>query len=93
MNKEQLDPIAEARKHPTFKIRSMFYRIKYKILIKVYNMIVGCDNEILDLIEAHRYQENKRKVEEGIAKYRKENKKVENMRWKHLTRIILKELE
>jgi hypothetical protein len=56
-------------------------------------MIVGCDNEILDLIEAHRYQENKRKVEEGIAKYRKENKKVANMRWKHLTRMILKELE
>jgi len=93
MNKEQLDPIAEARKHPTFKIRSMFYRIKYKILIKVYNMIVGCDNEILEMIEAHRYQENKRKVEEGIAKYRKENKKVASMRWKHLTRMILKELE
>ena len=91
MNKE--DPIAEARKDPRFKFWSWFYHIKYKLLTKIYNMIVGCDDEILDLIEAHRYQENKRKVEEGIAKYRKENKKVASMRWKHLTRMILKELE
>jgi len=38
-------------------------------------------------------KEASRKIEEAISKYRKENKKVENMRWKHLTRMILKELE
>jgi hypothetical protein len=40
MNKEQVDPIAEAKKRPTFKIWSMFYRIKHKILEKIYNTLV-----------------------------------------------------
>lgn len=40
MNKEQVDPISEVRKRPTFKIWSMFYRIKHKILEKIYNTLV-----------------------------------------------------
>lgn len=42
--KEQRDPIAEARKDPRFKFWSWFYHIKYKLLTKIYNMIVGCES-------------------------------------------------
>lgn len=65
MNKEQVDPIAEARKRPTFKIWSVFYRIKHKLLEKIYNTLVE-DEEL--------YYEEMKKAHDKIK--RNNNKEI-----------------